>query len=313
MARSKDAIERRAQKRNKSVGEQRQADSKEMRRQLQKEEEAAKKRKIARKRKIADNHDEMIHQAKDVVPTVTEKNPSEVSPTMISEPAAVTQSRNTSVDEHRKNYTKEIRKDEEVATKRQKIVDKHNNVIQAKDAVLAVTEKCPPLVSSTMTPKAVTAPQSENEIVAAKANTKVSATDGNTFARDPLGEPGAWHCKGCGNKNFPSRSSCHSKTCDEKRPAGVFVPPRYKRPTSSRHDESTSKNQKWPKQADQSTLELNGALRKRYLETGGEGMKEEDVNRAKILIARDERKKDKKKMRSQAKGPVKSQLLTQGN
>mmetsp|Transcript_1639 Transcript_1639/g.3514 ORF Transcript_1639/g.3514 Transcript_1639/m.3514 type:complete len:234 (-) Transcript_1639:4-705(-) len=119
---------------------------------------------------------------------------------------------------------------------------------------------------------------------------------------DPaLKEPGSWICPGCKNHNFASRHACHSKTCDEKRPAGVHVPPRFQHPDttakSSRHDPATSKTMKWAEQASTDTVENNQALRKRYKETGGEGMEEGDVTRAKLLLERDERKKQKKELK----------------
>jgi hypothetical protein len=61
-----------------------------------------------------------------------------------------------------------------------------------------------------------------------------------------------------------------------------------------RHDEETSKTLSWAKQANKATLSKNQELRQRYQETSGEGMSPEDVERAKTLIARDERKRLKK-------------------
>ena len=112
--------------------------------------------------------------------------------------------------------------------------------------------------------------------------------------KDPaLQEPGAWICVGCGNHNFASRHNCHSKMCDEKRPSGMFVPPRFK--TNTRHDPATSKLVHWTApQANPQQVAQNQDLRKVYLETKGEGMTQEDIDRAVILIARDERKKLKK-------------------
>lgn len=121
---------------------------------------------------------------------------------------------------------------------------------------------------------------------------------------DPaLNEPGSWICPGCKNHNFASRNACHSKTCDEKRPAGIPVPPRFQHPTAKpRHDPDTSKTMKWAEQASTDTVENNQALRKRYKETGGEGMTQADVTRAKLLLERDERKKQKKELKKKKKG-----------
>jgi hypothetical protein len=177
---------------------------------------------------------------------------------------------------------------------------------------------------------------------------------------DPLKEPGAWKCPGCGNGNFASRQWCNSKTCDERRPIHIPAPTssatrtkrpikdfknhyepnpfdeegawtcpscqfqnfasrerckgfqcNEKRPTGNgqsaanngtsnssrrlpRHDLETSKVVVWSKQADASTLNKNQQLRRKYQETNGEGMSVDDIERAKILIARDDRKRQKK-------------------
>ena len=148
---------------------------------------------------------------------------------------------------------------------------------------------------------------------------------------DPaLNERGAWICKRCNNHNYASKRVCHSKTCDEKRPASSYVPPKYQqtfrqfqRPAATpghndlattrlpdgiiskskpRHDPATSKTKKWKEQADTVTLEKNQHLRKIYIETGGKGMEEADVARAKLLLERDERKKQKKALTKKGKG-----------
>ncbi len=51
---------------------------------------------------------------------------------------------------------------------------------------------------------------------------------------------------------------------------------------------------KWAPQASESTIKANEELKKRYLEAGGEGMTEEEVSRAKMLVERSKRKKEKK-------------------
>ena len=92
----------------------------------------------------------------------------------------------------------------------------------------------------------------------------------------------------------------------------TVTPPRKKTKKSAKHKIKRSgagnnKNQqpapaaKWAKQATQDQIERNAQLRKQYLETKGEGMNEEDVQRAKALILRDERKKAKKAERAKMK------------
>lgn len=73
------------------------------------------------------------------------------------------------------------------------------------------------------------------------------------------------------------------------------APPKTNGVKKPRHNEETSKKLIWARQADSEKISKNQELRQRYRETGGEGMDAEDLERAKLLIARDQRKKDKKK------------------
>ena len=118
---------------------------------------------------------------------------------------------------------------------------------------------------------------------------------------DILDEPGAWKCPNCNNQNFPSRDTCHSNSCDERRPKGVYVPPRWKQSNVSagpnqigsrgRHNPATSKSVAWPTQATPQQLDKNQELRRMYRESNGDGMTESDLARAKALLLRDSRKK----------------------
>jgi hypothetical protein len=67
------------------------------------------------------------------------------------------------------------------------------------------------------------------------------------------------------------------------------------KPKSKRHDEATSKTLIWADQANAATVNQNQDLRKRYLESYGKGMTQEEIDRAKILVTRDERKRKRKK------------------
>jgi hypothetical protein len=154
--------------------------------------------------------------------------------------------------------------------------------------------------------------QRENQRPAPQKNLDGTTT---TNDEDAMKEPGAWICPKCSNSNFASRRYCNSKTCDEPRPFDADYNMREKkntiekssirhrslrntssasRPTKvQRHDEETSKKLVWAEQADPTKLSKNQELRQRFLESGGEGMTQEDIDRAKILLARDERKKSK--------------------
>ena len=57
----------------------------------------------------------------------------------------------------------------------------------------------------------------------------------------------------------------------------------------------------WPSQAGPERIAYNDAIRKRYTDTNGEGMEEEERKRAEILVERDERKR-LKRAQSQVKG-----------
>lgn len=69
-----------------------------------------------------------------------------------------------------------------------------------------------------------------------------------------------------------------------------------------RHDPETSKALVWAEQADEDKISKNQALRNKYKQTGGEGMDPEELERAKLLIARDERKKLKKQKKKENPG-----------
>jgi hypothetical protein len=109
---------------------------------------------------------------------------------------------------------------------------------------------------------------------------------------EALTEAGAWVCKGCGNNNFASRKYCNSKTCSERRPRELA--PQSSSKPKPRHDAETSKKIDWGENAPVEKINQNLELRKRYKDTGGEGMSEDEVKRAKLLLERDERKKVKK-------------------
>ena len=117
--------------------------------------------------------------------------------------------------------------------------------------------------------------------------------------RQLIMEPGAWDCPSCSSKNYASRDKCFNRSCGRPRPGTQNTEPVSKLSSSinkrKRHNPETSKQLVWSKQADAKTLTKNRELRERYRSTNGEGMSQEDIDRAKVLIARDERKRQKKK------------------
>jgi len=278
MARSEEASRRRAEKRNRTEQDQRKADA----RDLEKGEERESKKRTQKVRGEKDENNGVVSrpadQDVDVVKAVGG-----------------------------------LHRYEQILTG---LLGGENNNAETKKSNTAIMQK--------------TAGEEEQTVVDSK-----NSKEKNGIINDPaLKEPGSWICKGCNNHNFASRHVCHSKTCDERRPAGVHVPPRFQFPAStyrrdppastyrrdptvrltsglptlnpkSRHDPTTSKTMKWAEQASTETLEKNQDLRKRYMETKGEGMEEADVARAKLLLERDERKKQKKELRKKGKGRMK--------
>ena len=156
------------------------------------------------------------------------------------------------------------------------------------------------------------------------ANDDHDAADANNTPASNASEPGAWTCPKCENFNFASRRTCHSKTCDETRPAAATAA-YYNNNSSSRaasdhqrrqppfgkprHDPATSKVVPWTAPpATKEQLERNRELRQRYLDaTAASGettevattnkktiMTLEEIQRAQILVARDERKEQRR-------------------
>jgi hypothetical protein len=95
-----------------------------------------------------------------------------------------------------------------------------------------------------------------------------------------------------------SRNAPRSEMRGRKPPSST---PRMNKTQQSRHDKETSKKLVWDRQADTKTLSKNQEVRQRYKETSGDGMDAADVERAKLLIARDQRKQEKMKKKKKQK------------
>ena len=295
MARSEEAILKRALKRQRSEGEQRQADRIDMYKQ---QEKKAKQDQEAKRLRTATpsyygptsttTKPKKEHSMKITMPTsMTTKSPPTQSP-----------SKNASNIDDFKDRRQDQRQDQrqQQPPPQQKQQQQHQQ-----------QRTGPP-------------PQQQHQRLASPRNNLDNTA--TTNEEDPMKEAGAWICPKCSNSNFASRRYCNSKTCDEPRPFNAdydrkrnnnnnnnnirrsSMPPRSSsrntpsstsRPTKVvRHDEATSKKLVWAEQADPKKLSKNQELRQRYLDCGGDGMTQEDIDRAKILLARDERKKSKR-------------------
>ena len=122
-----------------------------------------------------------------------------------------------------------------------------------------------------------------------------------------------WICGGCGNNNFLQREGCNTHGCEQRRPAdaaGVSkAGPNFKQRRLNKAGEKTKGDGGfgvgelvWSEQAGPERIEYNMKVKVMYKETKGEGMKEEDVQRARVLIERDERKAAKKEKKVGKKG-----------
>ena len=143
---------------------------------------------------------------------------------------------------------------------------------------------------------------------------------------DPLKEDGAWICPTCGNHNFASRKSCNSKTCKTIRPGGFNNNNNGKSNYNNYNNNNTNNKKhykiiskggfnimvskrrtdnngnaskvlipklKWPEQAGPERIKYNQNLRERYNQDQT-SLDDKELERALILIKRDQRKKEKK-------------------
>lgn len=77
------------------------------------------------------------------------------------------------------------------------------------------------------------------------------------------------------------------------------------RPQQQRHDPSTSKLLHWAPQADAETLARNQSLRQRYREHPEE-LSPEELERARILVTRDERKQNRRRQQRRSRSEAKT-------
>eukprot|EP01104_Vermistella_antarctica_P018856 TRINITY_DN7158_c0_g1_i1.p1 TRINITY_DN7158_c0_g1~~TRINITY_DN7158_c0_g1_i1.p1 ORF type:complete len:463 (-),score=106.70 TRINITY_DN7158_c0_g1_i1:52-1440(-) len=113
---------------------------------------------------------------------------------------------------------------------------------------------------------------------------------------DKIKKTGGWACSSCQKVNFASRGTCHDRTCTGKRPADVDtkkIKKTKKKPPSAKKLDWASAPQAGPEK-----IAMNIKLRKLYAEDR-DSLSEEDLKRAVVLIARDEKKKSKKETRKQ--------------
>ena len=100
-------------------------------------------------------------------------------------------------------------------------------------------------------------------------NVQLKSNEQNSVKRKPVSR---WKCPKCEKFNMAYKNKCKATTnCTGRRPIN-----------------------RWSDQANPLRLERNQLLRQQYQETGGEGMAESEIVRAKILLERDERKRQQK-------------------
>jgi hypothetical protein len=104
-----------------------------------------------------------------------------------------------------------------------------------------------------------------------------------------------WECTKCGSSNFGHRGTCHTPECRTKRKDVI---------DKSWCDPEIAA--KWGQQAPPERIESNQKLREMYKEDPS-SLSEDDQARAKVLLERDERKKQKKAAQKLAKERKKGQ------
>lgn len=184
-----------------------------------------------------------------------------------------------------------------------------------------------------VTKKAARQSQPEKKRHPPQHDLTATTTNDSAYER-ALNEPGAWQCPSCGNHNFASRDTCRSTTCRAERIATIAEGgdwsgnrPRHPPAPARRHDLTTSKTLSWPvAAATRERLSENQRLRRLYyslqttttattttptitmatdsrersgsISSSGRSpsllLTAEEMERAEILIQRDERKKQKK-------------------
>jgi hypothetical protein len=115
---------------------------------------------------------------------------------------------------------------------------------------------------------AVAPPQPERVGVGSAKQTPVAAAQP---AADAAAHPKDWKCPACGNLNWARRAACNSKTCQAR----------------------ASEKSAWAPQADADKIQANMQLRHRYA-TDRASLTPDEVARAEALLARDEKKRQKK-------------------
>ena len=265
MARSKDALRKRAEKRDRSIGEQRKADAQDMEKQIAK--------------KLKKDYNPYAPAEQQVAAASSRSGPprnTSKSPRRDAVPIRRPISQDPASEQPRPEAGNPPRKVDEP-----KQQDTDGPLPKRQDNEKASTDPGAKRQDNDGSLPAETV---------AKGNVEtVPNQQGNAVA---LTEPGAWSCKSCGNHNFASRKYCNSKTCTERRPRELAPQSSFK--PKPRHDAETSKWVEWGENAPVEKINQNLELRKRYKETDGEGMSEDEVKRAKLLLERDERKKVRK-------------------
>lgn len=258
MARSEEAILRRALKRNRTEGEQRQADRNEMKRQALKQVQKSKEAEASSNER----------------PRGSDAARSNQSRNHRSEERPRSQSRDRG--NHRRGATsssrptKKPRHDEETS---KKLVWGR----QADSTTLSKNQELRQRYKETggegMDPKDLERAKlliARDERKKERKNKKKKTTEGASTAAEDT------------NASTPTKEASVAENATPK-------------PESA---ESPTKKKKG-KNSSQAKRDQNKALRKRYLETNGKGMKEDQIERAKLLIARDEKKQKQRAQKQQ--------------
>jgi hypothetical protein len=290
MARSQDAMRKRAEKRNRTLTEQRKADSADMRKQLEQEAAAKKQRMMdTAAASIKSSAEPVGHYGPPILPVGTQTTSNtkpnlEVEKKAAAAPAAPMDKKEEHISTNRTAAT-DTRTDTRTinSNSSSNII---NNVKKSDPLDEQGSWKCPGCYNHNFASRSV-------------CNSKTCSEQRPAGIPLPIQrhlQPSQQHLQpSLQRQRPPPPNNNHSNNNNNnKRPNNSHRP-------KGRHDVATSKSQSWAQQADDATLAQNQALRQKLVESGGtgDGMDETDIKRAKTLIARDERKKQKKQERKE--------------
>jgi hypothetical protein len=277
MARSQDAMRKRAEKRNRTLPEQRKADSNDMSKRLEQEVAVKKQRMMDTARS---NTEPRGHYGPASGATHSSKQE------LAAAAAAATSVKVEAVDQKPKEAVPIVKKEDsktaaDTKTETRPSTSAINNSSNTSSSNSNIIQRSDPLAEQ----GSWRCPGCDNHNFASRSvcNSKTCSEQRPAGTSLPLPR----HLQ---PPRRPPQNKVDTRRDNNKKPG-------------PRHDVATSKAQSWAVQADDATLAHNQNLRQQWLDSGetGEGMSDIDKERAQTLLARDARKLQKKQAKHKSK------------